>query len=55
MHGVQHVIHPIRRLEAWPDGVAETQLVLIVRDIDRSWAENLWDRVVGSAYADLVV
>lgn len=55
VHGVQHVIHPIRRLEAWPDGVAETQLVLIVRDIDRSWAENLWDRVVGSAYAELVV
>ena len=55
VHGVQHVIHPIRRLDAWPDDIAETRLVLIVRDIDRSWVSDLWDRVVCSAYADIVV
>ena len=55
VHGVQHVIHPVRRLDAWPDGMAETHLVLIVRNIERRWVEELWDRVIGSAYADLVV
>ena len=55
VHGVQHVVHPIRRLEKWPTDIAETRLVLIVRDIDRSWVEGLWDQMVGSAYAELVV
>lgn len=55
VHGVQHVVHPVRRLDTWPTDIAETRLVLIVRDIDRGWVEDLWDRVVGSAYADLVV
>tara|TARA_Y100001970_G_scaffold256070_1_gene333390 strand:+ start:1428 stop:2477 length:1050 start_codon:yes stop_codon:yes gene_type:complete len=55
VHGIQHVIHPIRRLDAWPGGVSETRLVLVVRDIDQSWVSDLWDRVVCSAYADIVV
>ena len=55
VHGVQHVIHPTRRLDAWPDDIAETRLVLIVRNIDRQWVEDLWDRVIGTAYAELVV
>jgi len=55
VHGVQHVIHPIRRLDSWPEETAETQLVLIVRNIEKKWVEELWDRVIGSAYADLVV
>ena len=51
VHGVQHVIHPIRRLDAWPDGMRGTSIVLIVRGIDRDWAENLFDRACESAYA----
>jgi G3E family GTPase len=53
VHGVQHVIHPIRRLEAWPSGDAVTSLVFIVRGIDRAWIEDLFDRSMESAYADL--
>ena len=55
VHGVQHVIHPIRRLDAWPEGVQGTSIVFIVRGIERDWVENLFDRVVESAYADLDV
>ncbi|MAJ93487.1 MAG: GTP-binding protein [Rhodospirillaceae bacterium TMED63] len=55
VHGVQHVIHPIRRLNAWPDDTVETRLVFIVRDVEKQWVEDLWDRIVGSAFADLVV
>lgn len=53
VHGVQHVIHPIRRLEAWPAGENGTSLVFIVRGIDQSWIEDLFDRAMESAYAEL--
>lgn len=53
VHGVQHVIHPIRRLDAWPTPEIRTSLVFIVRGIERSWIENLFDRSMESAYADL--
>jgi G3E family GTPase len=53
VHGVQHVIHPIRRMEAWPAGDGATSLVFIVRGIDRAWIEDLFDRSMESAYADL--
>ncbi|MBT5649258.1 MAG: GTP-binding protein [Rhodospirillaceae bacterium] len=55
VHGVQHVIHPIRRLDAWPEGADSTSVVFIVRGIDQGWVENLFDRVAESAYADLDV
>ena len=55
VHGVQHVIHPIRRLDGWPDGLSGTAIVLIVRGIDRDWVENLFDRAAESAYAGLGV
>ena len=53
VHGVQHVIHPIRRLDAWPEGENGTTLVFIVRGIEKSWIEELFDRATESAYADL--
>jgi G3E family GTPase len=53
VHGVQHVIHPITRLDAWPDGLNGTAIVLIVRGIERDWVEALFDRVTESAYAGL--
>jgi G3E family GTPase len=33
IHGVQHTIHPPSHLDAWPDGVARTQIVLITRGL----------------------
>ncbi|GJD51731.1 P-loop guanosine triphosphatase YjiA [Methylobacterium crusticola] len=34
VQGVQHLIHPPRHLDAWPDGAARTRLMLIARDVD---------------------
>jgi G3E family GTPase len=42
LHGVQHVLHPPVRLEAWPDGKAQTRLVFIVKDIDKAAVEELF-------------
>lgn len=55
VHGVQHVIHPVRRLDFWPEDAAGTVLVFIVRGIEKAWVEDLLDRVIESAYADLQV
>ena len=55
VHGVQRVIHPIRRLDAWPEGRRRTEIVLIVRGIERDWIEALFDRAAESAYAALEV
>ena len=55
IHGVQHVLHPPVRLEKWPDGIAETRLVFIVRDIAKSVIEDLFkaftDQVEGGGAA----
>ena len=42
VHGVQHVFHPPVRLAHWPDGVEETRLVFIVKDIAKQEIENLF-------------
>ena len=55
VHGVQHVIHPVHRLQGWPDGLPRTTaLVFIVRDIERKWVDDLLEQVVASRYARLV-
>ena len=55
VHGVQHVFHPPVRLESWPDGLAETRLVFIVKDIAKEQIEGLFkaftDQVSGGAAA----
>jgi G3E family GTPase len=55
IHGVQHVFHPPVRLVSWTDGIAETRLVFIVKDIERAEIENLFraftDQVSGGADA----
>ena len=53
VHGVQHVIHPIRRLDSWPDGISHTSIVLVVRGIEKDWVEDLLDKVENSPYAAL--
>lgn len=40
VHGVQHVFHPPRDLDAWPTDDRTTRLVFIVRDIPRALIER---------------
>jgi G3E family GTPase len=40
VHGVQHVFHPPARLPAWPSGDRRSRLVLITRDMDRTFLEE---------------
>lgn len=55
IHGVQHVVHPVRRLERWPAGFPEaTTLVFIVRGIDPGWVGDLLENVATSPYAAVV-
>jgi G3E family GTPase len=35
VHGVQHIFHPPRKLDAWPNADRRTRLVFITRDIDQ--------------------
>ncbi len=55
VHGVQHVFHPPIRLKEWPDGKAETRIVFIVKDIEKSEIEGLFkaftDQISGGADA----
>ena len=55
VHGVQHVVHPLTRLDDWPDGVDGSTMIFIVRNIDKEWAETLFEGVAESAYASLAV
>ncbi len=55
VHGVQHVVHQISRLGAWPKEIpAGTTLVFIVRGLARAWVEDLLEQVAESPYASLV-
>ncbi len=55
VHGVQHVFHPPVRLASWPDGLEETRLVFIVKDIAKAEIETLFkaftDQINGGAAA----
>lgn len=55
IHGVQHVLHPPVRLERWPEGMHETRMVFIVRDIPKEAIEGLFkaftDQLSGGAAA----
>ncbi len=45
IHGVQHVLHPIDWLDAWPDGSHDSVFVFITKDIPGDWLECLLDAV----------
>ena len=51
-HAVQHVVHPILRLDAWPDHDHETRLVFIVQDLDPQFVEGLWAAATGEPAID---
>ena len=42
LHGVQHVLHPPVRLDGWPDGKAQSRLVFIVKNIEKTAIEDLF-------------
>lgn len=41
LHGVQHVLYPETRLDAWPDEERRSRFVFIVRDLDPVFVEKL--------------
>jgi G3E family GTPase len=52
VHAVQHLMHPLARLPAWPDADQRTHIVFIVRDIDPRTISELFDAFLGSAAPD---
>jgi G3E family GTPase len=52
VHAVQHLMHPLARLAAWPDGDTSTRMVFIVRDIDPRTIRELFDAFLGAAAHD---
>jgi len=52
VHAVQHLMHPLARLPAWPDADARTRMVFIVRDIDPRTISELFDAFLGAAALD---
>ncbi|HEX8168014.1 MAG TPA: GTP-binding protein [Beijerinckiaceae bacterium] len=52
IHGVQHVFHVPAVLPAWPDQDRRSRLVFIVRDLEKSFVERLWDAFLGKPRID---
>ena len=52
IHGVQHVFHPPRRLDAWPDADRRTRIVFILLDLEQSFVEGLWSAFAGEPRVD---
>ncbi|OYY11709.1 MAG: GTP-binding protein [Rhizobiales bacterium 35-68-8] len=53
LHGVQHVMHPPVRLDAWPDDDHRTRLVMIVRDLDPDVVRRLFAAFLGVPQIDM--
>ena len=47
VHGVQHMFHPPRRLDAWPDEDHRTRIVVIGKDLDADLIRRLYDAFAG--------
>ncbi len=52
LHGVQHLMHPPAKLDAWPDDDHRTRLVMIVRDLDPKVVERLFNAFLGVPEVD---
>ena len=52
IHAVQHLMHPVARLEGWPDDDSSTRMVFIVRDIEPHVVSALFDAFMGAATPD---
>ncbi len=53
IHGVQQIFHPPVRLAAWPDGVRETRLVMIVKDLPESYVQQLFNAFLNRPQIDM--
>ena len=51
-HAVQHVVHPLQRLDAWPDDDRATRMVFIVKDLDEAFVAGLWSAAAGEPGVD---
>lgn len=49
LHGVQHVLYPEVKLDAWPDDDRRSRFVFIVRDLDPAFVEKLLADFAGAA------
>jgi G3E family GTPase len=47
VHGVQHLFHPPRRLDAWPDEDQRTRIVVIGKSLDADLIRRLYDAFAG--------
>ena len=52
IHGVQHVFHVPAVLPRWPDSDRRSRLVFIVKDLDQSFVERLWNAFLGRPSVD---
>ena len=52
VHGVQHVFHPVARLDRWPDDDRRTRMVFITRDLDERTVRELFAAFLGTAAPD---
>jgi len=52
IHGVQHVFHVPAILPRWPDADRRSRLVFIVKDLDKSFVERLWNAFLGRPAVD---
>ena len=52
LHGVQHVMHPPSRLDAWPDDDHDTRLVFVLKHIEPGLIEGLWRAAAGEPAVD---
>jgi G3E family GTPase len=52
IHGVQHIMHPPARLEAWPDADERTRIVLITRDLEPQSVTALFDAFLNRSAPD---
>ena len=53
IHGVQQIFHPPARLATWPDGVRETRLVMIVKDLPESYVSQLFNAFLDRPQIDM--
>jgi G3E family GTPase len=52
IHGVQHIFHPPRLLNSWPDDDRATRIVLVVDGLDRASVDRLWVALSGAPRID---
>jgi G3E family GTPase len=55
LHGVQHVLYPEVRLDAWPDDDHRSRFVFIVRDLEPAFVEKLLADFTGAAHPHAAV